>query len=317
MKHLVLFLFIISFVPCVGAIIIGSFFYFKEKRRMLKYLILSDLFFTAFVLFDILNYYFSINLLDYPESLIVLIIFGLLVISIGLIYYLTQAVFEIVDRSFNKFNRGTYFTISILVILGCYILHLSYKRGILESSFALHTGFFVSNIFIATGILYNFLLIHSKRERINIGTLGVIDIIGKILYIIMPASIILNVIDYNIRFRYPLPLSPAAIFSINLVMIYFAKKIFFNESDKSEIIDSDDKEDDKGKIYKEYLDQYNITERELEIIDLIVGGYSNQRIGEALFISPNTVKNHIYNIYKKTGIKNRYELISILTQKKG
>ena len=60
---------------------------------------------------------------------------------------------------------------------------------------------------------------------------------------------------------------------------------------------------------------FGLTVRELEIVREIITGKNNKEIGEQLFISPNTVKNHIYNIYKKIGIKNRYELIAHFTQK--
>lgn len=56
--------------------------------------------------------------------------------------------------------------------------------------------------------------------------------------------------------------------------------------------------------------RYGITERENEIIQYVVCGKGNQEISDQLFISLNTVKNHISNIYRKMGIKSRYELIS-------
>jgi len=55
-----------------------------------------------------------------------------------------------------------------------------------------------------------------------------------------------------------------------------------------------------------------ITEREKEIIILILKGKSNKEIEEELFISLGTVKNHLYNIYKKLKVKSRTQLISIL-----
>lgn len=48
-----------------------------------------------------------------------------------------------------------------------------------------------------------------------------------------------------------------------------------------------------------------LTEREREIAVLISGGLSNREIAKKLFLSPETVKNHIYNLYRKTGVKNR------------
>jgi len=57
-----------------------------------------------------------------------------------------------------------------------------------------------------------------------------------------------------------------------------------------------------------FLLQNHITGREKEIIQLLLRGYSNQQIGKALFISARTVKNHIYSIYRKTGVRNRMQL---------
>lgn len=52
-----------------------------------------------------------------------------------------------------------------------------------------------------------------------------------------------------------------------------------------------------------------LTSREQEILRLIVAGLSNQAIAERLFISPNTVKTHISNIYKKIEAVNRVQAI--------
>ncbi|GAB1307533.1 hypothetical protein KH5_02160 [Urechidicola sp. KH5] len=49
------------------------------------------------------------------------------------------------------------------------------------------------------------------------------------------------------------------------------------------------------------------TIREIEILERILDGYTNNDIAQQLFISPNTVKYHIKNIYKKLGVHNRKE----------
>jgi DNA-binding CsgD family transcriptional regulator len=59
---------------------------------------------------------------------------------------------------------------------------------------------------------------------------------------------------------------------------------------------------------------YELTDREQEIIRLIIDGLGNREIKDKLFISSNTVKNHLYNIYQKMGVKNRYELIHVFTK---
>ncbi len=60
-----------------------------------------------------------------------------------------------------------------------------------------------------------------------------------------------------------------------------------------------------------FIEQYRITEREKDIMDLIVLGKTNKAIGEQLYISEKTVKNHIYNLYKKLGINSRFELMGL------
>jgi DNA-binding CsgD family transcriptional regulator len=67
----------------------------------------------------------------------------------------------------------------------------------------------------------------------------------------------------------------------------------------------------------ELAEDYNITRREREIVDLILEGRSNKEIESALFISPHTVKNHIYNIYKKLGISSRGQMIRLLSRRGG
>ncbi|MCP8967246.1 response regulator transcription factor [Ectobacillus ponti] len=57
---------------------------------------------------------------------------------------------------------------------------------------------------------------------------------------------------------------------------------------------------------------HQLTKREKDIVKLLMQGKNNQEIGEALFISPNTVKNHITNIYAKLQVHDRYELISLV-----
>jgi DNA-binding CsgD family transcriptional regulator len=57
---------------------------------------------------------------------------------------------------------------------------------------------------------------------------------------------------------------------------------------------------------------YDLSKREIQIIELILQGKSNKEISETLFISLSTVKNHIYNLYQKLRIKNRGQLMVLL-----
>src|SRR5512136_2508420 len=50
-----------------------------------------------------------------------------------------------------------------------------------------------------------------------------------------------------------------------------------------------------------------LTQRELEILSMVVSGATNEEIAARVCISPHTVKTHIYNIFKKINVPNRLQ----------
>lgn len=52
-------------------------------------------------------------------------------------------------------------------------------------------------------------------------------------------------------------------------------------------------------------DAKDLTQREMEILSHLSTGASNDEIASELFISPHTVKTHMYNIFRKIGVSNR------------
>ncbi|MUK76293.1 LuxR C-terminal-related transcriptional regulator [Aliivibrio fischeri] len=51
----------------------------------------------------------------------------------------------------------------------------------------------------------------------------------------------------------------------------------------------------------------SLTTRESEILRLLASGASNVDIANSLFVSENTVKTHLYNVFKKLNVKNRLQ----------
>jgi DNA-binding NarL/FixJ family response regulator len=73
----------------------------------------------------------------------------------------------------------------------------------------------------------------------------------------------------------------------------------------------DEKNADKG-FYEKMMSEYNLTNREMDIIQLILNQYESNEIAEKLFLSPLTVKTHRKNIFRKLGVRNLTGLISIV-----
>lgn len=61
--------------------------------------------------------------------------------------------------------------------------------------------------------------------------------------------------------------------------------------------------------FEENSISYGLTQREIEIVQLIRQGLKNRIIAESLHISEGTVKKHVENLFHKTGAKGRVELI--------
>jgi len=58
--------------------------------------------------------------------------------------------------------------------------------------------------------------------------------------------------------------------------------------------------------------QFKLTRRETDILRRVLDGLKNVEIAEELEISEQTVKDHLSNIYMKSGVENRFDLARLL-----
>ena len=61
--------------------------------------------------------------------------------------------------------------------------------------------------------------------------------------------------------------------------------------------------------------EYNLSEREMEILKCMVDGLDYRQIGEKVFLSPHTVRTHIGNIYKKLHVCSKVDAVKIALKK--
>jgi two-component system nitrate/nitrite response regulator NarL len=81
-------------------------------------------------------------------------------------------------------------------------------------------------------------------------------------------------------------------------------EIWLDNRMTSEVIDAFKKSSEAGQRREKPL----LSDREKEIVQLVAQGFRNREIGEKLFISEQTVKNHLHNIFDKLGVSDRLEL---------
>lgn len=58
--------------------------------------------------------------------------------------------------------------------------------------------------------------------------------------------------------------------------------------------------------------KYDLTERELDVLELVLRGAANKGVATDLNLGLATVKTHLHHIYKKVGVKTRSQLISTI-----
>lgn len=85
--------------------------------------------------------------------------------------------------------------------------------------------------------------------------------------------------------------------------------VFFFRKDPLNLL-SEEKAPEEEPDYEAFAESVSLTKREKEVFLLICDGANNPDIASGLCISENTVKRHVNNIFHKSGVKNRYELMA-------
>ena len=137
-------------------------------------------------------------------------------------------------------------------------------------------------------------IIKNKKLRIKIKIFGLIYFILFFL-----ETLVVDILEYN-YYTYTI-----TEFLMHLPPLYYLRFLLRNHFQKGVFKPGSLK-------INEFLSRYNISDREKEIILLMLDGKSNKEIEEELYISIKTVKTHIYNIYKKLDISSRWHLFSLL-----
>ncbi len=67
---------------------------------------------------------------------------------------------------------------------------------------------------------------------------------------------------------------------------------------------------------RQKIDDFKLTDREKEVLTLLVEGFEYKEIGQQMNVSPNTVRNHIANIYRKLHVTSKAQAIRVFVREK-
>lgn len=63
-----------------------------------------------------------------------------------------------------------------------------------------------------------------------------------------------------------------------------------------------------------FCSTHNLSPREIEVVQLLVEGLTTVAMAERLSISPHTIRDHLKNLYRKTGTSSRGELLGLISR---
>jgi DNA-binding CsgD family transcriptional regulator len=216
----------------------------------------------------------------------------MLVVQIGLVYTVVRLVAELQGRDGLR-KIGLIF----VVLTGIFLVvsTIAWKAGHLAWSMIVVT-LCAAAIVVAWCVLAS-----QKRAPLEPNRQKAVQVFAYLM--------LSGYVPFAVSYFLPDPLSQlvstAVKLWLNIVPILWLQRYFLphyvrlSSNDESAVLDN-------------LVREYNISKREREIMELILEGKSNKEIEGQLFISFNTVKNHIYNLYQKLGVNSRSQLMHLV-----
>ena len=312
--YILLILYLIAFIIGFSTIIYSIIYYIIERITWLKYYII---FLSVFGFLLLIRAVKLISFLAVPSFLSneifnTLYLFILSVSMSLMLYFIPAFLYRFLGLKWAVKENVEYLILSVIF----FVLSI---LGIL-----LHFNFYIiANRIFYLSILYLFILGFINYKNLKDGTIKfIVKILGLITIFIYPILVYQLIILNKNTFDIGSIDITLILFYIwwNLVMLgyllwYFIsiiknKNMFVNkELIKSNSSNIKEKEIiNKPQLKKE--EEINLTKREKEILFYLLSGKTNKEVSIILKISLNTVNNHVANIYDKSGVKNRVELVN-------
>ena len=205
--------------------------------------------------------------------------------------FLLRFVYESVRTQITSSMRVVFWAFSILF----FFLVLSVPILSMPKEMDIANGYLACTFYAAVCQFYATFIIIRYRAKLPhfFGFLPVFSLAFAVLNVL---AILNDTLRFGALLGVPaFPFSPFSLFLADLFIVYGCLRELLKRKEGTPALPGG-------------LD-LDLTDRESEIVPLIVEGLSNEAIASKLFISPHTVKNHVTSIFRKTGATNRFDLL--------
>jgi DNA-binding CsgD family transcriptional regulator len=294
----------------LGVIMIGFvtlaivvFWALRTQEAYLRDFCIVYALFTILLVIEVMKKYLSLNVADYSDSA----------------WYVISGVYQVVNFAvivatihfflgiFQIRSRKILMPVFLVLMLGCDFLISAPFGAVLgpeKSTIHLGVGFRIASIWLLISFTFALVLGYVFFKRVwrtdkqtfvlgllLFATVGYGETFISVIFLLRnPVSVRSTESDFLFS---SIPYALYGVFIISYFLHYYISTPAVTEG-PSEV----------------FLAKYAITEREREIILKVIQGKSNANIASELVISLATVKTHLHNIYKKTGVDSRYDLLA-------
>ena len=310
-NYLLLIFYLLSFVIGFSTIFYSIVYYIIERVLWLKYYII---FLFTFGILIFIRTIRLITLLTLPSftsnNIFNMLYFFILTLAMALmLYFIPAFLYRFLKIKWSIKTNLSYLILSVFYfVLSIIGILTSFNIYILSSMI-----FYISIFYLLVVGFLNYKNIEDKTIEFIVKVLGIITIL---IYPVLIYQLIIyrkdfmniNSIDVTLMLFYTW---------WNLVMLgyllwYFISMIKSNNNRISDsLCEKNDESDNNIKLEdKIEVNDFNLTKREKQILSYLLSGKTNKEISLIFDISLNTVNNHVANIYYKSGVKNRVELVN-------
>jgi DNA-binding CsgD family transcriptional regulator len=204
---------------------------------------------------------------------------------------------SLIGRATSRPVRTFFFVIDAVVCAGA-VLNIAFPRFI-PLTLALVGILFAM---IAWGILFIAVHLRGIGERTLRRALAIFLLLSAVFFPLMLIDSVMNYLPFLSFFRFMENLAQPLYFLVmNCLTIAFGLRYL----NRPAFIERD-------RLTDYFISTFRITQREAEIIRLLLEGEGTKQIGDRLFISPKTAENHVSHIYEKLGVSSRVQMFQLI-----